>query len=360
MVGIQGLAAGRLDTAVIQTETPAPLVSVVMSCFNASRWLAEAIDSVLAQTFQDFEFIVVDDGSMDATPGIIQGYADVDSRVVVISKPNTGLADSLNVGIARARGSWIARMDADDVSEPTRLQRQVAHAKANPALGFIGTGLTEIDSAGHRVATHVYPPAHSQLLRRLLSGRAFPPHSSAFYRTDLVSSVGGYRPRIRRAQDWDLWLRLSEKTQLACLETPLVRIRKHTSQISHYQAGRRQQIDSRIAMASYFLRAMGCPDPVDADEATFDAFDRWMAAQLQADGLFALYDSRHRLRAALQQRGTAFSRLVAVAAVVREHPALLPRLLRDGLPGAPLARRLAQQWVKTHPNDPSREEALLD
>ena len=342
-----------MDTSVTPAATVAPLVSVVMSCFNAERWLREAIDSVLAQTFRDFEFILVDDGSTDATPGIIKGYADVDSRVVVISKPNTGLADSLNVGIARARGSWIARMDADDVSEPTRLQRQVAHAAANPALGFIGTGLTEIDGAGNRLATHRYPPAHAQLLRRLVSGQAFPPHSSAFYRTGMVSAVGGYRPRIRRAQDWDLWLRLSEKTQLACLETPLVRIRKHASQISHDQAGRRQQIDSRIAMASYFLRAMGCPDPVDADEATFNAFARWMAEQLQADGLFMVYDCRRRLHAALQQRSTVFSRVVAVAGIVRDYPAFVPRLVRDRLPGTPLARRLAQQWAKTQPHGPA-------
>src|SRR5687767_6042714 len=99
-----------------------PECSVVMSCYNASAWLSEALDSVLNQTFQDFELIIVDDGSTDDTRKIIEEYAARETRIVSIVKANSGLADSLNVGVARARGRWVARLDADDVCEPERLE----------------------------------------------------------------------------------------------------------------------------------------------------------------------------------------------------------------------------------------------
>ena len=109
---------------------PPPAVSVVMSCYNASRFLAEAIESILRQTFTDFEFIIIDDGSTDDTLDIIRTYAQTDPRIVVIEKANTGLADSLNVGIGAARGEWIARQDADDVSFPDRLFHQIEFLRA--------------------------------------------------------------------------------------------------------------------------------------------------------------------------------------------------------------------------------------
>ena len=128
-----------------------PFVSVLMSCYNASRWLDESIQSVLNQSYGNFEFIIVNDGSTDCTQAIIQHYASSDDRIVMIEKANTGLADSLNVGISRARGVWIARQDADDISDLTRLEKQVRSAMINHNIVFLGTGLAEIDGleAGH-------------------------------------------------------------------------------------------------------------------------------------------------------------------------------------------------------------------
>ena len=106
--------------------------SVLMSVYNGQRYLGAAIDSILAQTFQEFEFIIVDDGSTDNTESLIRAYSD--SRIRLISKPNTGLADSLNVGLEAAKGTWIARIDADDISEPQRLERQLQRIRASPEL----------------------------------------------------------------------------------------------------------------------------------------------------------------------------------------------------------------------------------
>ena len=183
---------------------PVPSVSVLMSCYNAARWLGEAIESVLRQTHTDFEFIIVDDGSKDDTPTILQRYSASDARIVIITKPNTGLGDSLNVGIRQVRGDWIARLDADDICEPTRLARQLELAQSNPSLVFVGSGLVIIDEHGAKLAIHHYPTRHTALLRQLRQMRKFPPHSSAMFRTTAARSIGGYRTRIRRAQDWDL------------------------------------------------------------------------------------------------------------------------------------------------------------
>lgn len=103
-----------------------PAVSVVMSCYNGRRWLAEAIDSVLSQTYADFEIIIVDDGSTDDSWETIQRYAARHQRIVALTKPNTGTSDSLNAGIALAKGEWVARLDADDVCEPTVSRRLLA------------------------------------------------------------------------------------------------------------------------------------------------------------------------------------------------------------------------------------------
>ena len=137
----------------------APAITVLMSCFNAARWLEESINSVLKQSYTDFEFIIVDDGSTDNTLDIIYRFAATDSRIVVITKSNSGLSDSLNVGLKIAKGEWIARLDADDVCEPTRLEKQAELAFANSNLVFIGTGLTIIDDTGNKVIIYnFFPP----------------------------------------------------------------------------------------------------------------------------------------------------------------------------------------------------------
>ncbi len=320
-----------------------PPISVVMSCYNAERWLAESIESVLCQTWRDFEFILVDDGSTDATADIIARYAEADRRIVPISKPNTGLADSLNTGIARARGIWIARLDADDLCEPNRLASQWRCAAENVELVFIGTGLVLIDGHGRRSAVRQYPTAHRSLLAHLLTARKFPAHSSAFFRTEASRRVGGYRPRIRRAQDRDLWLRLSAVGELTSLREPLVYIRKHASQISHDEGGVRQKVDSQVAMVSYWLHQSGHPDPVDADSESFETFRHWVHRQIDADGIFARESVCSWMKQAAN--GAGFSRLGQIARFVLSHPASVAELGWERVFGSSLPRRLATEWM---------------
>ena len=325
-----------MSTAVKAT----PLVSVLMSCFNAADWLVESVDSVLRQTFTDFEFVIIDDGSTDGSLAILQRYALQDERIVVVPKANTGLADSLNVGLRCARGEWIARMDADDICEPNRLEKQVAHASIHSNAVFVGSGLTIIDEHGCLGAQFSYPAGHKSLLKHLLSARRFPPHASAFYRRALVLDIGGYRGRIRRAEDYDLWLRLSEHGALACIQEPLMRIRKHSGQISLSAGGRDQIVDCRLAIISYLLRRAGVADPIDADELTYQSFVEWVKKRLQSDGYFEFTEWKSNLRS---HGGTILA--INLARSLFQKPSNFFQFVRERVTGDRFAFVAGREWL---------------
>ena len=262
-----------------------PEISVLMSCYNAEKWLSEAIDSLLSQTYENFDLILINDGSNDDTVNIIAKYEKLDHRIKVISKSNTGLPDSLNVGILQARGKWIARLDADDISEPSRLEEQLNFVKSNDKVLLLGTGFSEIDTNGEVVKIHRFPTQHKSLKYHLEYFQTFFPHSSAFYKTSAVKYLGGYRPQIRVAEDIDLWLRLLERGDLGCLDRPLVRIRKHDNQISHSESGKRQMVDAYAANISYFIRQFGKTDPIQSNTDCSQFID-WVEMCLDEDGIF--------------------------------------------------------------------------
>lgn len=322
-----------------------PTITVLMSVFNGARWLDEAITSVLKQTFTDFEFIIVDDGSTDHSPEIIKRFQKQDPRIIVISKHNTGLADSLNCGIQKARGSWVARLDADDLCEPQRLEKQYQQAKTDPALVFIGSGLLVIDESGNPLKVYRYPTSHDELRKNLITARQFPAHSSAFYRTVISRSLGGYRTRIKRAQDRDLWLRLSEVGRLASIDEPLVRNRKHPDQISHEESGKRQRIDSLVAMTSYWLRQFGCVDPVASDEQEFELFRNWIARRLAEKRLFEYHASINRFRQLFARGRISIELLSGIARLLVQEPRFVGRYLRNTLFGQTISQRLACEWL---------------
>jgi glycosyltransferase involved in cell wall biosynthesis len=332
--------------AMNRLQSVAPAISVLLSCYNSARWLDESINSVLSQTFEDFEFIIVDDGSTDSSPEIIKRYAKQDARIVVIEKCNTGLADSLNVGIQKARGGWTARLDADDICEPGRLGKQLASARSNPDLVFIGSGLLVINESGNALKTFRYPASHKLLVRNLHTARKFPPHSSAFYRTDVVRSIGGYRTRIRRSQDWDLWLRLSEVGQLAAMAEPLVKIRKHSGQISNDESGRTQIINARIAITSYWIRLHGYSDPVAADDEMFKSFQAWVGNRLDEERVFEFFDYCECVKACIAGMHKSPSGLLSATKHIVSKPGFLIRFLRRRLFGESISHRLADEWIR--------------
>ncbi|MYE26791.1 MAG: glycosyltransferase family 2 protein [Chloroflexi bacterium] len=208
-----------------------PLVSVVMPVFNGERFLAEAIESILAQTFTDFEFIIVDDGSEDRSADIIGSYAEKDDRIRFVKLGrNRGEADARNHGIAFARGEFIAAMDCDDVSLPLRLQRQLDVLARNPEIGVLGTGAQAVNEELRPLFNFDLPQQHALIVFNLFVGSFFI-HPSTMMRRDVLSDVGGYEPSRLTAPDTELWSRLMWRTRFANLPERLLLYRWHDAQI---------------------------------------------------------------------------------------------------------------------------------
>jgi len=205
-------------------------VSVVMSAYNAERYVRAAVGSILSQTFSDFELVVIDDGSRDGTGEILAGYGD--PRIRVIRQVNRGLIASLNLGIELARGEFIARMDADDVAYPRRLERQVAFLDANPDVGMVGTAYDEIDERGSVIGHRCHPTEHEALRRALIRYNPFF-HSSVMIRRSVLEAVGPYdETRSFLVEDYDLWFRVARVTRVANLPETLMQRRYGTHNIS--------------------------------------------------------------------------------------------------------------------------------
>ncbi len=344
-MGIRWPAPGFMDPAVTDGRPVTPEVSVVMSCYNASRWLAESVDSVLSQSHGSLELVLIDNGSTDETLRIIRDMEDSDARVIGLSKQGSGLAESLNLGIDRSRGKWIARLDADDVCEPTRLERQLDLFRRHPELTLTGTGCVEIDEHGRFLKQHRYPPHHNRLLSHLEHMQRFFPHSSAMYRADAVREVGRYRNRFGWAEDWDLWLRLASVGQVECLREPLVRIRKHPAQMSLDDSGRRQFVDTTAAIICHLLRIDGRPDLADSAEShTWDSFLQWIDRRLDDAGAFKRRSAYHSARSQFLASGNRWFAAIAMRRYILSSGharALMTTKLGFGLP-----RRLAHEWAK--------------
>jgi GT2 family glycosyltransferase len=238
---------------------------VVVAVFNGERFLGEALDSVLDQSFADFELIVVDDGSTDATPEILAEYSARDPRVRTRRQSNQGVSAASNFGVGLARAPLIARLDADDLALPGRFARQVRFLAANPAVGMVGGQASVIDDEGREVAPARYPLADAEIRQALATTTPFI-HSAVTMRKAVLDRAGRYRPAFDDAEDLDLWLRIAELAELANLPEPVVAYRIHGSQTS-VQSLRSQALRSLAARVAAQARAAGEPDPLTGMEA---------------------------------------------------------------------------------------------
>jgi glycosyltransferase involved in cell wall biosynthesis len=201
-----------------------------MAVHNAGSYLASSLGSALAQTCSDLEAIVVDDGSTDRTGEILREVRD--GRVRVVSTAQRGLPDALNAGLSRAQGEWVARLDGDDLAEPSRLEQQLAYARRHPELVAIGSNARLIDADGRLLWEAQYPESHQGLMEDLLAARGAFPHSSLFIRRDVLTTLGGYDVRFRKSQDTDLLLRAARHGHIGCVPSALIRLRKHDASMS--------------------------------------------------------------------------------------------------------------------------------
>ncbi len=206
-----------------RSSAPRPTVSVVMSVYNDACFLRESVLSILNQTYSEFEFIIIDDGSTDDTPRVLGSFQD--SRLRVVRQENRGLAAALNHGLSLAQGEYIARQDADDVSMAERLSQQVRFLDGTPDVALVGSAAVGVNASGKRIRIYRFPEGHEQLREWLTERRSCFVHSSLMYRREAALSCGGYDEHYRMAEDYDFLLRISEQFEVANLPLALVQLR---------------------------------------------------------------------------------------------------------------------------------------
>lgn len=261
-----------------------PLVSVAMVVCNVERYLAEAIESILGQTFRDFEFVIVDFGSTDRTKSIISEYQIKDGRIKFHNLPQDGLGHASNAAgsflqdryiAARnaagflAQGQYIAVMDADDLAVGDRLRWQVEFMEKHPKVGVLGgavefmTCSSESHAAGDGAPQIAPPTLEDREIRSALLYRCPFWHPTVFLRTEAFVSAGGYRRALAGAEDYDLWLRIGERYRLANLEQVVLRYRIHPGQVSQRKL-KQSTLGFLAARTAASYRKNGSPDPLNS------------------------------------------------------------------------------------------------
>lgn len=199
-----------------------------MTVYNGAAFLPEALASIQSQTLQTFEFVIVDDGSSDATPRILAAAADRDQRIKLMTLNHVGRCAALNCAWQAATGDYIANLDADDVALPDRLRQQQQFMVHNPHVGVLGTAYRRLTQTGTEPVTHQHPLTDGELRRSLTRHSSFV-HSSVMLSRRIVAKVGGYDARFRKSHDYDLFVRMAQHCQLANLPAVLTLKRKHAS-----------------------------------------------------------------------------------------------------------------------------------
>lgn len=208
-----------------------PKITVIMSVFNGSKFLAESIQSILDQTFKEFEFIIINDGSTDNSLDIIRSFESADSRIKVISKLNEGLAKSLNTAISISKGEYIARMDADDISYKNRLEKQYEFMQKNKSIDLCGCSMDIIDELGNVTSEKIQASNNHEILKKRFFQSPIL-HITFFGKKLFFLKNNGYREEFKYAQDYDLVMRgIDAGAKICNIKHKLVQYRDYRQKI---------------------------------------------------------------------------------------------------------------------------------
>jgi glycosyltransferase involved in cell wall biosynthesis len=227
---------------------PSPQISVIMPVYNCSKYIDEAINSILNQSFKNYEFIIIDDGSIDNTVERIEQYSD--ERIRLFKREHLGIVAQLNYGLEQSKGEFIARADGDDISLPNRLSKQLEFILQNEGIGIIGSSYTNISEKGKQLFDRWFPSLDADI-RDLFPVFCPISHGTVLYNKELVQKTGGYKYDSFPNEDYDLWLRLSERTLMANIEESLVLVRKHGKSATSLHS--RIAISQRYTMANNYI-----------------------------------------------------------------------------------------------------------
>jgi glycosyltransferase involved in cell wall biosynthesis len=231
---LMSLVPREADSLLIGESRTLPPVSVIMAVYNEERYIAEAIESVLCQTHQDFEFIVVDDGSTDRTSRILAEYAAHDDRIKIISQVNVDQPGSLNRALAAASNDWVAVFDADDVCVPHRLETQLYELQRQPSVRVLGSYAFWMDQAGRKRGVRTIGPTSVLEFKRLIEQDRLITivHPTVMMHRPTILALGGYDPEFGAAADTELWSRVSDEHVVMSLSEPLLCYRVHPGSMS--------------------------------------------------------------------------------------------------------------------------------
>ncbi len=225
----------------------APKISVLMSVYNAGDELKDSVEGILNQTYSDFEFIIINDGSTNNNREILENYAAQDSRIRLINQENTGLTKALNNGIKLARGKYIARQDADDISYPNRFELQMELMDGDSSIVLCGGNCDDLYEDG---SSGVWGTYDSDILQKIVFFKTPFAHSTAMMRADICKELGGYDESFKTSQDMEFWMRFALKGRLAMVSTPIIQRKIMAGSISNKRR-LRQFYDATRARMKY-------------------------------------------------------------------------------------------------------------
>lgn len=242
------------------TNGQVPAISVVMPVYNTERYLPYALQSVLAQTFTDFEFIILDDGSSDSSIHIVQEFAENDERIRFFPLEHRGYVSLLRRGLNHCRGEFVARMDSDDISMPDRFEKQIAFMRAHPDVVALGTRVILIDPFGSEVERPEHKTDHCEIEQELLNGVGWAMvHPSVMMRRDALMKIGGYRQDLAVSEDLDLFLRLAEVGRLTNMTDILLQYRQHLQSVNYTKYEQQKAVKRQIVADAYHRRGKKMP-----------------------------------------------------------------------------------------------------
>ncbi len=244
-----------------------PTVSVLMPVYNGYRYVSEAIESILQQTYTDFELLITDDGSQDQSLTVLQSYAERDARILLTSRSNKGLTPTMNEMLGKARGKFIAVMEQDDCSIPQRLALETQFLQEHPDVVCVSGWPQLIDEEGRLLTQLMMPTTHNEIQTLALAGHSGVSHPGVMFRKDSLLQVGGYDESLRLAHDLDLWLKLGEVGKLANLAEGVVQYRLHPE--SESERNRLRQREEALIVCQRAWQRRGI------DKGQFDAHEPW-------------------------------------------------------------------------------------
>lgn len=300
-----------------------PAISVVMAVYNGGSYLRAAVDSILAQTRTDFEFIIIDDGSTDGSGDVIRSYGD--PRIRLIEAAHGGLVEALNLGLSASQGRYIARMDADDIARPQRLALQAAYLDVHSNIGVLCGDIATMDAEGRTTGAQRQPGLTASVLRDgLLYRRPIKPviHPTVMMRREVPIQLAGYRA-FDSAEDHDFWLRAVDRFGFARLDEIVLDYRIHPGGVSR-EKGSRQATASAMSAVDYLVHVATGVDLFADRPDLFRSTSENLRQRLETEVLIpatAFRDGRLRMLTGAQLAGWA----MVIGALLRYGPIALPR-----------------------------------